>query len=80
MNIMLKPSLTEVQKLSFEKHFKELIYQSPTIVQEMWEKEGQILWHDDEPFILPKGLPNKLHGKQADTFVILLNKIINRNI
>lgn len=78
-----KPTLTDEQKASFERQFRELISQSSEQAKELWAKEGEIIWLPppvDEPHLRPKGIEGKLHGRQADRYVTLLNQIINRTI
>lgn len=71
----MKPKLTKEQQEHFEHQFKEIILQSSNFVQKWWKNEGKFNWIESNKLkIMPHGLVNKFQGKQADDFIILLNK------
>lgn len=74
---MQKPSLTEFQKEKFKELFEQIILQSPQKVQDLWD--GNIHWIRDLP-IFNHSIHMKLQGKGANDYVILLNKLNDRNL
>lgn len=74
---MQKPSLTEFQKEKFKELFELILSQAPQKVKDLWD--GNIHWIGDLPnFNHP--IPMKLQGKAANDYVILLNKLNDRNL
>jgi hypothetical protein len=71
-----KPRLTPEQKERFEQRFRELMKDASETAQ--WD--GLISWNTitDQPFINFRR--EKLSGKLADKYTILLNKLNDRSI
>ncbi len=72
-----KPELTENQKASFEKSFRDIMDEAPKELQDYWDK--RITWALDMP-IFQKDILNKLPTRLKDKYVGLSNKIKGRNI
>ena len=69
----MKPRLTDEQKKRFEQAFGQLISQTPKEVQDKWD--GKVIWSPTDEPMFEGNIQNKLTGRLADRFVILLNKV-----
>ena len=76
---MQKPGVTEEQKQKFKQEFQNIWSEVSQDVQSKWN--GEIIWNPitDEP-MFERNISGKLHGKLADRYVILLNKLNDRRI
>jgi hypothetical protein len=72
---MVRPELTDEQKKSFEKKFKELISKEPETLKD-WD--GQFHWILGKPKL--DHIVKSFSPKSKDKYVTLLNKLINRTI
>ncbi|WEK18000.1 MAG: hypothetical protein P0Y49_14480 [Candidatus Pedobacter colombiensis] len=75
-----KPELTLAQKQEFQRLFDLLVMESSEELQKLWNTNSTITWDlGGHPFI-PNNIHSKLKGKQADKFVILMNKFNDRRL
>jgi hypothetical protein len=75
-----KPELTLDQKQEFQRQFNLLIMESSEELQKLWNTNSTITWDlSGFPFI-PNDIHSKLKPKQADKFVILMNKLNDRRL
>ena len=73
-----KPELTEKQKEKFEKEFKSIVDQLHIDIQKTCD--GQFYWNNLTEIPITGDLINKLKGKLANRYIILVNKLKNRTL
>lgn len=73
-----KPELTEGQKEKFEKEFKIIVDQLPIDIRKTWD--GQFYWNNLTEIPITGDIVNKLKGRLADRYTILINKLKGRTL
>lgn len=77
---MSKVALTPEQKENFKNEFSKIIEKSTPEIQKRWLDNSQIIFPIDDNPIIESGVQKMLSPVLKDKYVILLNKLKDRQI